>query len=594
MSPTRREALVQLAALAMLPRLDRQSVSSNPLDGTIADYQAGRRRGRWSAAEVTAAALARCRRDGMTWRAIDVLAESALAEAKASDVRQRARKLRGPMDGVPVFAKSIYDMKGLPTTASSTEWARLFPEVVGRDALEVARLRAAGAVVLGKTAADDFAYRGNGTSSHTGQVLNPYDRSGTRTPGGSSAGSAVAAAAGMAFAALGTDDGGSNRIPAQFTGVVGMKPTFALVPRTGVIPTWPILDTHGPLSRFVADAALMLAVLAGADASDPLALTAAWNGAPLAALRDDALAGVRLGLAEPNVARSQMTAEALAVWDRAVSDLRLAGAVVESFTPTVTRMTFRDAFAESARARGDVAVDANAPAPTANALLHYFTGRTDDPRGAIRRGYAAFQSFYDVLPKTYEACVPLLDQPMTQDPATLSFARSRAEVVATLVASMQKAGVAAMVYPTMPFNAPRAVDKWPDVRTTLSYGNWLGLPEVSVPAGYGADGMPAMNLSIVGLPGKIARAGVGACIRAAVEAVCGAGRGALTAQRLASAVARRISRTRGEAAPHALRDTPPSYREALDGSLGPEHPHRARAIHFARPQDRIRERRTIR
>ncbi|HNV76661.1 MAG TPA: hypothetical protein PKH96_18420, partial [Gemmatimonadaceae bacterium] len=81
MSPTRREALVQLAALAMLPRLDRQSVSSNPLDGTIADYQAGRRRGRWSAAEVTAAALARCRRDGMTWRAIDVLSESALAEA---------------------------------------------------------------------------------------------------------------------------------------------------------------------------------------------------------------------------------------------------------------------------------------------------------------------------------------------------------------------------------------------------------------------------------------------------------------------------------------------------------------------------------
>ncbi|HNV76662.1 MAG TPA: amidase, partial [Gemmatimonadaceae bacterium] len=349
------------------------------------------------------------------------------------------------------------------------------------------------------------AYRGNGTSSHTGQVLNPYDRSGTRTPGGSSAGSAVAAAAGMAFAALGTDDGGSNRIPAQFTGVVGMKPSFGLVPRTGVIPTWPILDTHGPLSRFVADAALMLAVLAGADASDPLALTAAWNGAPLAALRDDALAGVRLGVAEPNVARSQMTAEALAVWDRAVSDLRLAGAVVESFTPTVTRMTFRDAFAESARARGDVAVDANAPAPTANALLHYFTGRTDDPRGAIRRGYSAFQSFYDVLPKTYEACVPLLDQPMTQDPATLSFARSRAEVVATLVASMQKAGVAAMVYPTMPFNAPRAVDKWPDIRTTLSYGNWLGLPEVSVPAGYGADGMPAMNLSIVGLPGEDAR-----------------------------------------------------------------------------------------
>jgi Asp-tRNA(Asn)/Glu-tRNA(Gln) amidotransferase A subunit family amidase len=78
-------------------------------------------------------------------------------------------------------------------------------------------------------------------------------------------------------------------------------------------------------------------------------------------------------------------------------------------------------------------------------------------------------------------------------------------VVASLAASMQAAGVAAMVYPTMPFNAPRAVDQWPDIRTTLGYGNWLGLPEVSVPAGTGADGMPALNLSVVGLPGEDAR-----------------------------------------------------------------------------------------
>src|SRR5882762_4535813 len=139
----------------------------------------------------------------------------------------------------------------------------------------------------------------------------------------------------MAFAALGTDDGGSNRIPAQFTGVVGMKPTFGLVSRTGVIPTWPYLDTHGPLARTVADAALLLAAIAGPDASDPLALTAAWDATPVLALRDDALAGVRLGLAEPNIPRAQMSAEALAVWDRAVGDLRAAGAIVEPFTPSV-------------------------------------------------------------------------------------------------------------------------------------------------------------------------------------------------------------------------------------------------------------------
>ena len=507
MAPTRREALAQLAALVVLPFPGRDTAGDDPLDGTVADYQAGRRRGAWTAAEVTARALDRCRAGGAAWRAVDALADTAPAEARAADARRRAGRTRGPLDGVPVFAKAIYDMAGLPTTGSSAEWARLFPDPVGRDALEVARLRAAGAVVLGKTAADDFAYHGNGTSSHTGQVLNPHDRAGARTPGGSSAGSAVAVAGGMAFAALGTDDGGSNRIPAQFTGVVGMKPSFGLVPRTGVIPTWPYLDTHGPLARTVADAALLLAAVAGADASDPLA-AGSLPAAP--ALRDDALAGARLGLVEAHAPRAQMTAEALAAWDRALGDLRAAGAAVEPFAPAVTRVDYRDAFAAAARARGDVAVDANAPAPTANALLRYFAGRAGDPglgdpRAAVRRGYAAYRAFYDVLPATFEACEPLLDRPMADDAAGRSFARSRATAVAALAASMRRAGVAAMVYPTMPFNAPRAVDPWPDVRTPLGYGNWLGLPEVSVPAGLGADGMPALNLSVVGLPGEDAR-----------------------------------------------------------------------------------------
>jgi len=508
MSPTRREALAQLAALTALP-LARWSLgasgANDPLDGTIAEYQAGRRRGDWTAAEVTARALERCRTDGARWNAIDALAHTAMDDARAADARLRARRTRGPLDGVPVFAKAIYDMNGLPTTGSNAEWARLFPESVRRDALEVARMRAAGAIVLGKTAADDFAYHGNGTSSHTGQVLNPHDPAGTRTPGGSSAGSAVAVSAGMAFAALGTDDGGSNRIPAQFTGVVGMKPTFGLVPRTGVIPTWPYLDTHGPLARYVADAALLLAAIAGPDASDPLALSDAWNGAPLAALRDDALAGVRLGLVDSHVPRAQMTAESVAIWDRAVSDLRAAGAIVESFTPPCDRLSYRDAFAAAAQARGDVAVDPDSPAPTANALYRYFAGRTDDPHAAVRRGYAAYQKFYDVLPKTFEECEPLLERPMTEDPAGRSFARSRAEAVSALADAMRAVRVEAMVYPTMPFNATRIVDKWPNVRTALGYGNWMGLPEVSVPAGLGADGMPALNLSVVGLPGTDAR-----------------------------------------------------------------------------------------
>ena len=504
MSPTRREVLAQLAALVVLPLPVQVGADQDPLDGTIAEYQAGRRRRAWTAVEVTARALDRCHAEGMRWRAIDALSETALAEARAADARLRAGQVRGPLDGVPVFAKAIYDMNGFPTTGSNAEWARLFPEAVRRDALEVARLRAAGAIVLGKTAADDFAYHGNGTSSHTGQVLNPYDPTGTRTPGGSSAGSAVAVADGMAFAALGTDDGGSNRIPAQFTGVVGMKPSFGLVPRTGVIPTWPYLDTHGPLARTVADAALFLSIIAGADASDPLAGRTDHSIRHLT-LRDDSLAGVRLGLVEAHVPRTQMTSVALGMWDRAVGDLLDAGAKVEPFAPPITLQNYKDVFAAAARQRGDVAPDPKAPAPTANALYRYFARRTDDPRAAVRRGYPAYRAFYDVLPATFDECEPLLERELTKDAAGKSFARSLAEALTTLGKSMGAAGISAMIYPTMPFNAPRAVDEWPDIRTPLGYGNWLGLPEVSVPAGLGPDGMPAVNLSVVGLPGEDAR-----------------------------------------------------------------------------------------
>jgi len=505
---SRRDALAGLAALAAsaaLPRAASATADGDPLQGTIADYAAGLRRGRWSAADIAARALERCRTDGMAWRAIDALSPTAVDEAKAADARRRARKLLGPLDGVPVFAKAIYDMNGLPTTASNAEWARLFPEAVRRDAIEIARLRAAGAIVLGKTAADDFAYRGEGTSSHTGQVRNPHDRTGTRTPGGSSAGSAVAVAGRMAFAALGTDDGGSNRIPAVCTGVVGMKPTFGLVPRTGVIPTWPYLDTHGPLARSVADAALLLAAIAGADVSDPLSRGLAPDVRSIAALRDEGLKGVRLGLVEAHVPREKMTAGALSVWDRAVADLRAAGAIVEPFVPPVTLADYRRAFADAEHARGDVAGNSRSPAATANALYRYFAGRAGDPLEAVRRGYAAYRSFYDVLPERADDCLPLLRQPMEQDPAGQSFARSRAEVVAALARSMHAAGIAAMVYPTMPFNAFRLADGWPDVRTPLGYGNWLGLPEVSVPAGLGADALPALNLSVTGLPGEDAR-----------------------------------------------------------------------------------------
>jgi len=195
----------------------------------------------------------------------------------------------------------------------------------------------------------------------------------------------------------------------------------------------------------------------------------------------------------------------LAVWDRAVADLTDAGAMVEPCAPTVTRANVRSLFAEAAKARGDVPPNPNSPAATANALFRYFATHGGDARRDVERGLSAYRAFYDVLPKEWAQMSRLIEEPYESDAEGLSFARSRAAAVAQLAETFRAQRLDAMIYPTMPFPAPRAIDPWPDVRTTLGYGNWLGLPEVSVPTGLGSDGMPAGNISFVGLPGSDAR-----------------------------------------------------------------------------------------
>src|SRR5690606_17895680 len=136
--------------------------------------------------------------------------------------------------------------------------------------------------------------------------------------------------------------------------------------------------------------------------SDPLALTSAFDAAPLASLRDDALNGVRIGVVEGNVPRELMSAESLANFDRAVKELRAAGAIVEQFESPVTSVNYRDLFKAAAKERGDVEPNDWTPAPTANAYRIYWEGRSDDPRRDMRLGYPAYRSFYEALPETYE------------------------------------------------------------------------------------------------------------------------------------------------------------------------------------------------
>ncbi|MBM4778408.1 MAG: Asp-tRNA(Asn)/Glu-tRNA(Gln) amidotransferase subunit GatA [Archangiaceae bacterium] len=212
--------------------------------------------------ETTTTALTAAKRD--TFNAFLAIDEAgALAAAKASDERRARGATLGPLDGVPVALKDNILTEGVVTTAGSKMLANFTPPY---DATVTARLKAAGAVILGKTNLDEFGMGSSTVNSAFKPTKNPFDA--TRTPGGSSGGSAAAVAAGIVAGALGTDTGGSIRQPAAFTGLVGLKPTYGRVSRAGVIAYASSLDQVGPMTRTVEDAALMLEAIEGFDAAD--------------------------------------------------------------------------------------------------------------------------------------------------------------------------------------------------------------------------------------------------------------------------------------------------------------------------------------
>ncbi len=238
-----------------------------------------------SSREVTQQALERIAAlDGRVGAFLAIDEAGALAAADASDAR--AVKL-GPLDGVPVAIKDNILTSGVETTAASRMLSGFIPV---RDATVVARLKRAGAVIVGKTNLDEFGFGSSTESSAFKKTANPYEL--TRTPGGSSGGSAAAVASGEVFGALGTDTGGSIRQPAALCNVVGLKPTWGRVSRSGVVAFASSLDQVGPMTRTVADTAALLQVIAGRDEDDA---TSAAEAVPLYSV-DGGVRGLRVGL----------------------------------------------------------------------------------------------------------------------------------------------------------------------------------------------------------------------------------------------------------------------------------------------------------
>jgi aspartyl-tRNA(Asn)/glutamyl-tRNA(Gln) amidotransferase subunit A len=249
-----------------------------------------------------------------------VCAERARAEADAVDARQAKGETPGPLAGVPFSVKDLVNTAEVRTTFGSAAFEHNVPKA---DAVAVARLRAAGAILVGKTSTPEFGHKPITYTPLFGWTANPWDAS--RTPGGSSGGAAASVAAGCGPLGLGTDGGGSIRIPAACCGIVGMKATLGRVPHDQTPDVFNNLAYFGPMTRTVDDAALMLSVMAGADPSDPHALRLPPFEVPA---RRDRLDGLKLAWA-PRLGNKVVAADVLAETEAAVKELEAAGATVE-------------------------------------------------------------------------------------------------------------------------------------------------------------------------------------------------------------------------------------------------------------------------
>ncbi|MDH4381918.1 MAG: amidase [Gammaproteobacteria bacterium] len=426
---------------------------------------------------------------GATLNAVVSLNEQALLEADALDAAfNSSQQLQGALHGIPVLLKDNIDTVDIPTSYGSAPFLSHYPPA---DATVVTKLRAAGAVILGKTTLPDFATSWWAYSSRSGETRNPYDT--TRDPGGSSAGTGAAIAANFATVGLGTDCGGSIRVPSSHCGLVGIRSTPGVVSRAGSSPLVFFQDTVGPMARSVTDAVAVFDVIAGYDPVDTLSVnySIARQSRPYAAELDaEGLRGARLGLvtnalgddADPHAGPVNRVVR------EACGSLREAGALVLPVT-----------IADLGRQLVETSLYVNCSKSDLNAFL------AARPGAPLRRLQQIFDARdYHPMLDLLEACVVGPDLP-EYDPLYFRRLAAREAFQRQLTNLMAANGLDALIFPDVQVAAPTREQLNTCVWTTLTYPtntliasqSWL--PAITVPAGF-ADGQLPVGLEFMGRP----------------------------------------------------------------------------------------------
>ena len=344
---------------------------------------------------------------------VEVYEREARLAAEAAEKAIRSGHAVGPLHGIPIALKDLIELEGRVATGGTAVWR---DRRATRTATLAQKLISAGMIAIGKTHTVEFAFGGWGTNQHLGTPWNPWDAKTHRTPGGSSSGSGVAVAARMVPCALGTDTGGSVRVPAAWCGITGLKTTIGRISTYGVLPLSPTLDTPGPMTRSVEDAALLLQVMQGADPYDSRTRTLR-DADSMPTLRRG-VKGLRLARVAP-AERDGVASEVLAAYDCSVEQLAGMGADIVDLT---LPRSFRDYGSTSGRIM----------AAEAYALLSHIVDNNEQPvdeavRPRIRAGVAISSREYleilaerDRLKLEYAAAtadVDALQSPVTMTPA---------------------------------------------------------------------------------------------------------------------------------------------------------------------------------